>query len=330
MRTPFRDSERTAAQETGEQENLQKATLLEANEAKIETEKVDIPENSEVPENKAGTTTDVDDNIVDDNGNAVNEGNSLPPNKTFVLNGIEYKTDDNGKVFSIDGELLPNQTYYLDGHEYKTDDNGKVYGIDGKLSPNQVYCLDGCEYSTDDVGRRHMHPPVNVKFTCRDKYDRDEYKRQVDNQEKGMNKLTLYDYLKNREGYKNRASYKESGRDDEVGKPAQEKARQEAYKDRIAENRRNGMSREDAENEANQWIESQAALHDPDQIAGGDAANVTGMGDKNINSSIGAQWQFKIDAVDQTVQEYIDANSLSENDLKTIYLNVNLEVNDGE
>lgn len=323
MRTTFTGPERTAAQETSEQENLQKATLLEPNEAKTETEKVEIPENSEVPENKAGTT-DVDDNIVDDDGNDINEGDSLPPNKTFVLNGIEYKTDDNGKVFSIDGEPLPNQTYYLDGHEYKTDDNGKVYEIDGKLSPNQVYCLDGCEFSTDDVGRRHMHPPVNVSFSCRDRYDSDEYKRQVDNQEKGMNKLTLFDYLKNR------ASYKESGRNNEVGKPAQEKARQEAYKDRIAENRRNGMSREDAENEANQWIESQAALHDPDQIAGGDAANVTGMGDKNINSSIGVQWQYKIDAVDQTVQEYIDANSLSENDLKTTYMNVKLEVNDGE
>ena len=131
MRTPFRGSERTAAQETGEQENLQKATLLEPNEAKTETEKVEIPENSEVPENKAGTT-DVDDNIVDDDGNDINEGDSLPPNKTFVLNGIEYKTDDNGKVYCIDGETFPNTSYVKNGHVYETDSNGKLKSIDGK------------------------------------------------------------------------------------------------------------------------------------------------------------------------------------------------------
>lgn len=320
MRTPFRD---TAAQETGEQENLKKSTLLESGEAKTEVEKVEIPENSEVPEKEAAAT-DVDDAIVDDNGNEVNEGDALPPNKTFVLNGIEYKTDDSGKVYCVDGKPLPNQTYHLDGHEHKTDDNGKVYCIDGKTLPNQVYCLDGCKYSTDDVGNKHMHPPVKVTFLRKDKYDNDEYKRQVANQEKGMNKLTLYDYQKNR------TSYKENGRNNEVGTPAQEKARQEAYQDRITENRRNGMSRQDAEAEAKNWIESQAALHDPDQIAGGDAANVTGMGDKDINSSIGSQWQYRIDAVDQMVQDYIDANNLSEDDLKTIYMNVDLEVDYSE
>ena len=90
------------------------------------------------------------------------------------------------------------------------------------------------------------------------------------------------------------------------------------------------MSREDAEDEANNWIETQAALHDPDQIAGGDAANVTGMGDKNINSSIGGQWQYKIDAVDKAVQEYIDTNNLSEQDQKLTYMNVNLGVTESE
>lgn len=151
MRTPFRDSERTAAQETGEQENLQKATLLEANEAKIETEKVDIPENSEVPENKAGTT-DVDDNIVDDNGNDVNEGESLPPNKTFVLNGIEYKTDDNGKICRIDSKNFSNDTFELNGHILDTDDVGHVYRVDCEFIANDSFILDGNSYHTDSNG----------------------------------------------------------------------------------------------------------------------------------------------------------------------------------
>ena len=33
-----------------------------------------------------------------------------------------------------------------------------------------------------------------------------------------------------------------------------------------------------------------AALHDPDQVAGGFYNHITGMGDRGINSSIGSQW----------------------------------------
>lgn len=173
---------------------------------------------------------------------------------------------------------------------------------------------------TDDAEKNRMQPPVDVQFTCKDKYDRTEYERQVKNQEAGMNNISLYDYQKNRE------KYKENGRDTDVGGPAQDKARQEARADKIAEYRREGMSREEAEKKADEWMESQAALHDPDQIAGGDAANVTGMGDKEINSSIGSQWQYRIDAVDAAVQKYIEENGLSEEDMKNVYLNVNLEV----
>ena len=136
MRTPFKGPERTAAQETGEQENLQKATLMEPNEAKTETEKVEVPENSEIQGNKAGVT-DVDDNIVDDDGNDLTEGKSLPPNKTFVLDGIEYKTDDNGNIYVIDGKRQPDTTYKLNGNVYTTDKIGRIILCDGRpvLSP---------------------------------------------------------------------------------------------------------------------------------------------------------------------------------------------------
>jgi hypothetical protein len=172
----------------------------------------------------------------------------------------------------------------------------------------------------DNPEKTRMEPSVRVIFNCKDKYDKAEFERQVKNQEKGMNNLTLDDFIKNRD------NFKENGRDLEVGGPAQEKVRQEARADRIAENRQNGMSRDAAEKKADQWLESQAALHDPDQIAGGGAANVTGMGDKEINSSIGSQWQYRIDAVDTAVQKYIAEKNLSKEDLKKVYLNVKLEV----
>jgi hypothetical protein len=152
MRTQFRDSENTSAQETDKHENLQKSTLLEADEAKTETEKKEVSETSELPDNKADTT-DFDESILDDNGDEVNEGEFLPPNKTFRLNGIEYTTDDNGKIYCIDGEKIPNTNYILNEVTYKTDDNGNIYSIDRKLQPNITYELNGNTYTTDEKGR---------------------------------------------------------------------------------------------------------------------------------------------------------------------------------
>lgn len=151
MRLPIRDPERIAAQDTGEHDNLQKDTLPEAGEAKTETERMVVPENSETPENKAGKA-DIDDNIVDDGGNNINEGDSLPPNKTFVLNGIEYRTDDNGKIYCIDCENNSNDTFELNGHIFDTDDVGHVYRADCEFIANDSFILDGNGYHTDSSG----------------------------------------------------------------------------------------------------------------------------------------------------------------------------------
>ena len=48
------------------------------------------------------------------------------------------------------------------------------------------------------------------------------------------------------------------------------------------------MSFREAKDKAEKWLSSQAALHNPDQIAGGNPMNVSGLGDKGVNSSIGA------------------------------------------
>lgn len=56
---------------------------------------------------------------------------------------------------------------------------------------------------------------------------------------------------------------------------------------------------EEAERKAKNWLSNQHALHDPDQIAGGFAQNVTGVGDAGVNSAIGSQWKTRIGAVDE-------------------------------
>ncbi len=84
------------------------------------------------------------------------------------------------------------------------------------------------------------------------------------------------------------------------------------------------MELEEAEKKANEWLKSQAALHDPDQIAGGNPQNVTGMGNKRINSSIGSQWKTRVDGVEEQVRKYIKDNNLLKEDLEKIYLNIKL------
>jgi len=71
--------------------------------------------------------------LSDDTGENVSDApNQLKPNKTFLLNGVEYKTDDNGKIYSVDGQLLPNETYVINGHSVETNENGERCKIDGR------------------------------------------------------------------------------------------------------------------------------------------------------------------------------------------------------
>ena len=156
---------------------------------------------------------------------------------------------------------------------------------------------------------------VEVHFKRNHKHDSEEFSRQLIDQEKGMNELTVDEYLKNRDRYIS------EGRAIE-GNAAQKLARQEALKDKITELRKQGLSRADATIQATKWMETKAALHNPDQIAGGRVDIIGGLGDKRVNSSIGSQWKYRIDVVDEQIREI--AKNMSPEQLKNTYLNVKL------
>ena len=164
----------------------------------------------------------------------------------------------------------------------------------------------------DDVPRIKE---VEVNFKRNDKHESEEFARQLKDQEKGMNELTVDEYLKNRE------RYIEQGRAIE-GNAAQQATREKALNKKIEELFESGMSWEEAEIKANSWLKTQAALHNPDQIAGGNPLNIGGMGDKRINSSIGSQWRYRIDIVDEQIGEL--AKVMTPEQRKNIYLNVKL------
>lgn len=156
---------------------------------------------------------------------------------------------------------------------------------------------------------------IEVDFNYNPKYDEGEFARQLADQEKGMNELTVDEYLKNRDRYINEGRAAE-------GSKAQQVARENAYLEKVKELRKSGLTQQEAEIKAQEWIDTQAALHNPDQIAGGYPSNVGGMGDSAINSSIGIQWRYRIKAVDEQIQAI--AKKMTETEKKNTYLNVKL------
>ena len=84
-----------------------------------------------------------------------------------------------------------------------------------------------------------------------------------------------------------------------------------------------GKSFQEAQEEAEKWMKSQAALHNPDQVAGGNPLNISGMGDRTINSSIGSQWKFRIGSVDEQIR--VVAKTMTEEERQSTYLNIKLK-----
>lgn len=67
-----------------------------------------------------------------------------------------------------------------------------------------------------------------------------------------------------------------------------------------------------------------AALHDPDQIAGGHGENITGLGDSDVNSSIGSQWEGeRIERIDAEVRK--QAENMTPEERANTYLDIELD-----
>lgn len=185
----------------------------------------------------------------------------------------------------------------------------------GGSSSEGRYDPGGADPPTPTTSERNYTEEIDVEFKCGPKCNKEEFERQLHNQQEGMKKLSISQFQENR------ARYKANGRASE-GNEAQKNARDKAYEDKINELRAQGMSRNEAKQEADKWMKTQAALHDPDQIAGGNPKNVTGMGARNVNSSIGSQWRTRIPTVDKKVEEF--ASKLTPDEQKSTYLNMKL------
>ena len=180
---------------------------------------------------------------------------------------------------------------------------------------NDAAMREALESGEDVLDEIKRIDEIEVEFNYNSKFDEAEFARQLADQQKGMNELTVREYLDNRQ------KYIEQGRAIESN-AAQQAAREKAFVDKVDELQDAGLSLKEAEEQAEKWLDTQAALHNPDQVAGGYASNVGGVGDKGVNSSIGSQWRYRIDGVDAQIKKM--AESMSEAEKNSTYLNVKL------
>lgn len=118
-----------------------------------------------------------------------------------------------------------------------------------------------------------------------------EYYRQLKDQEKGLNGLTIDEYLAGRE------AYKKNGRGAGVSQAATRRGYQNEILNSLRESyQKQGKSRKEAKTLANERtkaiMKELDALHNPDMIAGG--KDITGrLGRGDVNRSIGGNLESK-------------------------------------
>ena len=64
--------------------------------------------------------------------------------------------------------------------------------------------------------------------------------------------------------------------------------------------------------------------HDPDQVAGGHADTVTGLGDAPISSSIGEQWPKRIKGIDAHIRKH--AAGMTQQERENTFLDIDLPI----
>ncbi|UZJ60077.1 polymorphic toxin type 15 domain-containing protein [Pseudomonas sp. KU26590] len=124
-----------------------------------------------------------------------------------------------------------------------------------------------------------------------------EFDRQRLGQERGLNDLTVDEYLRGREAFK----AGDKVRDPRVAKQARKTLEERFIKDTMAKMELDGTplleARRAAKTVAREKMSALAALHNPDLFAGGKDI-ISDFGDARVNSSIGAQWRGRIDGLD--------------------------------
>lgn len=152
------------------------------------------------------------------------------------------------------------------------------------------------------------------------RYELEDFAWQALLQEDGLNDLTAYDFIQQYE------QYRREGRDPS-GAELQANYRNNIIEETIEEimDADPSISAQDARREAEQQVRGLAALHNPDQVAGGSGENVHAAGSRSVNSAFGALWRHG--RAEQLYQQVLEASAgMTEEQLRNVYLNVRMHV----
>jgi hypothetical protein len=171
-----------------------------------------------------------------------------------------------------------------------------------QLTDNMNDHLDSVVRQVRDNDRFDNAIDVSLKrFKKNPKHDSAEYNSQYNEQMDTLQNMSAADWLRNR------IEYLENGRTSDSLR-AQQAARDAALNDKYDELRDEGLSVEQAQQAAAEWLKGQAALHRLDGIAGGDVTDISRVGDTRINSSLGSQWRTRVGDIDTAIIDYVNAN----------------------
>ena len=159
---------------------------------------------------------------------------------------------------------------------------------------------------------------IDMQYNPDASYDVESFIEQAQLQEDGLNDLTVSDFLEN---YENRL---ENGRSLE-GTKAQARYNDGLKAALVDEKLQEGLSLEEAELEVAEELSGMAALHNPDQIAGGHSTIISARGDSDVNSALGSLWGHgRAEALYNQVSWM--AENMTQEQKDTTYLDVRLNV----
>lgn len=153
------------------------------------------------------------------------------------------------------------------------------------------------------------------RFTRNDAHRPEQFDDQLNEQIDTLENTTMADWLLNRLDYL---------RD---GRPSASRAEQQATRDLAHREALEEIMLDNPDLDlatatrfVDQWMETQAALHRLDGIAGGDVTDVPRVGDGDVNSSLGSQWQNRVADLDAGVIKFLQENPGV--DLSTVFMNI--------
>jgi hypothetical protein len=162
--------------------------------------------------------------------------------------------------------------------------SGRLHDPDTVPTELQPYVDNGT--IINDNGVLRMADPVEVNFNhSNPRHDAAEFDRQVGLQEQSLNQQSVDSWSSNREAFVDSRGTRQEGTAQQTYRETQKQLIAEGYQ------RDNpGMTPEQARARAEADMQGQVVLHGPDQAAGGNPLQYTGLGDSGINSSLGSQW----------------------------------------